>query len=74
MPVGFVHVAESKEELFALNIPHIGLRGNRGGSPLTVSVIHALLGLAGAGPGSAGLEGSQAQENAVHQHPERRVT
>lgn len=42
MPVGFVHVAESKEELFSLDIPFIGLRGNRGGSALAVSTIHAL--------------------------------
>lgn len=45
MPVGFIHVEESKEELFALDVPYIGLRGNRGGSPLAVSVIHALAGL-----------------------------
>lgn len=46
MPVGFVHVNESKAELMALNVPFIGLRGNRGGSPLAVSAIHALAGLA----------------------------
>lgn len=51
MPVGFVHVEESKEETFALNVPFIGLRGRRGGSPLAVSVIHALADLAEAAPG-----------------------
>jgi len=47
MPVGFVHVVESKEELMALDVPYIALAGRRGGSPLAVSVIHALCGLAG---------------------------
>ncbi len=43
MPVGFVHVIESKEELAGLDVPHIILMGRRGGSSLAVSVIHALL-------------------------------
>lgn len=47
MPVGFVHVVESKEELMSLDIPYITLEGRRGGSPLAVSVIHALCVLAG---------------------------
>jgi len=47
MPVGFVHVVESKEELMTLGVPYIALTGRRGGSPLAVSVIHALCGLAG---------------------------
>jgi len=42
MPVGFVHVVESKKELMSLDVPYIGLAGRRGGSPLAVSVIHAL--------------------------------
>ena len=42
MPVGFVHVVESKEELMSLDVPYIALAGNRGGSPLAVSVVHAL--------------------------------
>jgi precorrin-8X/cobalt-precorrin-8 methylmutase len=46
MPVGFVHVVESKEELMSLGIPYIATAGRRGGSPLAVSVIHALCGLA----------------------------
>jgi precorrin isomerase len=46
MPVGFVHVLESKDELMSLDVPYIALAGRRGGSPLAVSVIHALCGLA----------------------------
>jgi len=46
MPVGFVHVAESKRELMSLGVPYIAVTGRRGGSPLAVSVIHALCGLA----------------------------
>ncbi len=46
MPVGFVHVIESKEELMSLDIPFIALPGRRGGSPLAVSVVHALCTLA----------------------------
>ncbi|HAJ25863.1 MAG TPA: precorrin-8X methylmutase [Syntrophus sp. (in: bacteria)] len=46
MPVGFVHVVESKEELMSLGVPYIALTGRRGGSPLAVSVIHALCSLA----------------------------
>jgi precorrin-8X/cobalt-precorrin-8 methylmutase len=46
MPVGFVHVIESKEELTALDLPFIAIGGRRGGSPLAVATIHALCGLA----------------------------
>ena len=49
MPVGFVHVVESKEEILSLGVPCIALMGRRGGSPLAVSVIHALCGLAAKG-------------------------
>jgi precorrin isomerase len=42
MPVGFVHVVESKQELRTLNVPWITIEGRRGGSPLAVSVVHAL--------------------------------
>jgi precorrin isomerase len=52
MPVGFVHVQESKEELLSLNIPHIVLKGRRGGSPLAVGVLHAICGLAQGGHGN----------------------
>ena len=46
MPVGFVHVIESKAELIRLDVPHIALTGRRGGSHLAVSVVHALCVLA----------------------------
>jgi precorrin isomerase len=42
MPVGFVHVVESKQELMSLGVPFIALAGRRGGSTLAVSVVHAL--------------------------------
>ncbi len=45
MPVGFVHVIESKEEFMKLGIPFIATSGRRGGSPLAVSVLHALCNL-----------------------------
>jgi len=43
MPVGFVHVVESKEMLMATDIPHIVLAGRRGGSPLAVATLHAIM-------------------------------
>jgi precorrin-8X/cobalt-precorrin-8 methylmutase len=46
MPVGFVHVIESKEELMSLNVPFIAIAGRRGGSPLAVSTLHALCSVA----------------------------
>jgi len=46
MPVGFVHVVESKEELALLGVPFIGIQGRRGGSPLAVATLHALCTLA----------------------------
>lgn len=46
MPVGFVHVIESKQELASLGVPFIALEGRRGGSPLAVSVVHALCSVA----------------------------
>ncbi len=52
MPVGFVHVVESKEELMSLDIPYIAIAGRRGGSPLAVSVIHALCSISAQGGGS----------------------
>ncbi len=42
MPVGFVHVLESKEELMRSGLPFIALEGRRGGSPLAVATLHAL--------------------------------
>ncbi len=46
MPVGFVHVVESKKELIQTGLPSIVLTGRRGGSPLAVAALHALCGLA----------------------------
>jgi precorrin isomerase len=45
MPVGFVHVVESKQELMTLDVPWICVEGRRGGSPLAVAALHALCGL-----------------------------
>ncbi len=42
MPVGFVHVIESKEELMSLGVPFIAVQGRRGGSPLAVAALHAV--------------------------------
>lgn len=47
MPVGFVHVVESKEELMELGVPYVVVEGRRGGSPLAVAALHALCTLAG---------------------------
>jgi precorrin-8X/cobalt-precorrin-8 methylmutase len=46
MPVGFVHVTESKDEFMALGVPYVAVAGRRGGSPLAVSALHALCSLA----------------------------
>ncbi len=46
MPVGFVHVIESKDELMNLNVPYVAITGRRGGSPIAVSVVHALCSVA----------------------------
>ncbi|MEW6113484.1 MAG: precorrin-8X methylmutase [Thermodesulfobacteriota bacterium] len=46
MPVGFVHVIESKEELMSLDVPFVAVAGRRGGSTLAVSALHALCSLA----------------------------
>ena len=61
MPVGFVHVVESKQELMSLRVPFIALAGRRGGSPLAVSVVHALTAVACAQPGRARRDTGQAQ-------------
>lgn len=45
MPVGFVHVIESKRELMTLDTPWIAVEGRRGGSTLAVAALHALCGL-----------------------------
>jgi precorrin-8X/cobalt-precorrin-8 methylmutase len=45
VPVGFVSAAESKEAILAANlgVPAIVVRGRKGGSPVAVAVVHALL-------------------------------
>jgi precorrin-8X/cobalt-precorrin-8 methylmutase len=46
VPVGFVGAAEAKEAALALPVPHIVARGRKGGSPVAVAIVHALLALA----------------------------
>ncbi len=41
MPVCFVHVVESKENLMSVGIPYIFLYGHRGGSIIALSVLHS---------------------------------
>jgi precorrin-8X/cobalt-precorrin-8 methylmutase len=43
VPVGFVSAAESKEALLDVDLPHIVARGRKGGSPIAVAILHALL-------------------------------
>ncbi len=43
MPVGFVHVVESKQMVLETDLPQIVLNGRRGGSPLAVSAFHGVL-------------------------------
>jgi precorrin-8X/cobalt-precorrin-8 methylmutase len=46
MPVGFVSVAESKEEALALGGPVLAVRGRKGGSAVAAAAVNALLLLA----------------------------
>ena len=43
VPVGFVSAAESKEAVIDCGAPFIVARGRKGGSPIAVAIIHALL-------------------------------
>ncbi len=43
VPVGFVSAAESKEAALRQRAPYIVARGRKGGSPIAVAIIHALL-------------------------------
>jgi precorrin-8X/cobalt-precorrin-8 methylmutase len=43
VPVGFVSAAESKEALLETDLPSIVARGRKGGSPIAVAIMHALL-------------------------------
>lgn len=45
VPVGFVSAAESKEAVLAQPRPYIVAQGRKGGSPIAVAIIHALLAL-----------------------------
>lgn len=46
VPVGFVGAAESKEALFASDLPFIVCRGRKGGSAIAAAILNALLLLA----------------------------
>jgi len=43
VPVGFVSAAESKEAIAAVDVPSVVARGRKGGSPIAVAILHALL-------------------------------
>lgn len=43
VPVGFVSAAESKEAILESSVPSIVARGRKGGSPIAVAILHALL-------------------------------
>ncbi len=46
-PVGFVGAREAKERVLEYEVPSIVLRGSRGGSPIAVGAVNALIDLAG---------------------------
>jgi precorrin-8X/cobalt-precorrin-8 methylmutase len=43
VPVGFVSAAESKDAVLEAPVPAIVARGRKGGSPIAVAIVHALL-------------------------------
>jgi precorrin-8X/cobalt-precorrin-8 methylmutase len=43
VPVGFVSAAESKEAALSSPVPYIVASGRKGGSPIAVAILHALL-------------------------------
>ena len=47
VPVGFVDAAESKDELLKVDVPYITNKGRKGGSPVAVAIVNALIILAG---------------------------
>jgi precorrin-8X/cobalt-precorrin-8 methylmutase len=53
VPVGFVSAAESKEQLAASTLSFIAARGRKGGSPIAVAIVHALLLLSASPAGGA---------------------
>ncbi|TMR00770.1 precorrin-8X methylmutase [Actinomadura soli] len=42
IPVGFIGAAESKEALAASDLPHLVVRGRRGGSAMTAAAVNAI--------------------------------
>jgi len=46
VPVGFVGAAESKDALLATDLPHIVIRGRKGGSAIAAAILNALMILA----------------------------
>lgn len=50
VPVGFVGAVEAKEAALGLPVPFLVARGRRGGSPVAVAALHALLALAAERP------------------------
>jgi precorrin-8X/cobalt-precorrin-8 methylmutase len=49
--VGYVDAAQSKEAVANLSVPHIIIRGRKGGSTIAVAIFNALLGMAEAAKG-----------------------
>ena len=43
VPVGFVNVVESKEQIIATDIPHIVARGRKGGSNVAAAIVNAMI-------------------------------
>ncbi len=58
VPVGFVSAAESKQALAASDLPFIVARGRKGGSPIAVAILHALLLLSASDPSQPSLQGA----------------
>jgi precorrin-8X/cobalt-precorrin-8 methylmutase len=50
VPVGFVSAAESKQAALEQERPYIVTEGRKGGSPIAVAILHALLALSAEAP------------------------
>jgi len=72
MPVGFVHVAESKDEFLSLGVPGITLTGLRGGSTLAVSVLHAVAILAGSKENKEAQSSKGTKQDDLYAAPQNR--
>ncbi len=59
VPVGFVNAAEAKQELMRRDVPYLTLPGTRGGTPLAVAAVNALLRLAARSGGSGDCGGER---------------